>query len=217
MPGEHVGHRYNDSDVFKVIEGAAYALSTRADPELDRYLDGLISKIAAAQEDDGYLFTTRTIDPDHPASASGATRWSYIDHSHELYNVGHMYEAAVAYAQATGKRTLLDVATRNADLIEREFGPGRRSDPPGHEEIEIGLVKLYRVTGGDLRPGSRADRRARRAGRPCRAGDVPVQRHGGRGGPHRRCRLSRRPRPHLGRDGAQQAVPDGRHRRAPER
>jgi DUF1680 family protein len=149
MPGEHVGHRYNDSDVFKVIEGAAYALSTRADPELDRYLDGLISKIAAAQEDDGYLFTTRTIDPDHPASASGATRWSYIDHSHELYNVGHMYEAAVAYAQATGKRTLLDVATRNADLIEREFGPGRRSDPPGHEEIEIGLVKLYRVTGDD--------------------------------------------------------------------
>jgi DUF1680 family protein len=149
MPGAHVGHRYNDSDVFKVIEGAAYALRTRADPELERYCDELIAKIAAAQEDDGYLFTTRTIDPGNPANASGTERWSYIAHSHELYNVGHMYEAAVAYKQATGKRTLLDVAIRSADLIDREFGPGRRHDPPGHEEIEIGLVKLYSATGDE--------------------------------------------------------------------
>ncbi|MHC4081322.1 MAG: glycoside hydrolase family 127 protein [Planctomycetota bacterium] len=149
MPGAHVGHRYNDSDVFKVIEGAAYALRTRRDPELERYIDDLIAKIAAAQEDDGYLFTTRTIDPRNPANASGAERWSYIAHSHELYNVGHMYEAAVAYEQATGKRALLEVAIENADLIDREFGPGRRHDPPGHEEIEIGLVKLYRATGED--------------------------------------------------------------------
>ncbi|MHC4140709.1 MAG: glycoside hydrolase family 127 protein [Planctomycetota bacterium] len=144
MSGAHVGHRYNDSDVFKVIEGAAYALSTRRDPDLERCL---ISKIAAAQEDDGYLFTARTIDPRNPARDSGAERWSYLRHSHELYNAGHLYEAAVAYEQATGKRELLDVAIRSADLIDREFGPGRRNDPPGHEEIEIGLVKLYRVTG----------------------------------------------------------------------
>ncbi|MHC4991139.1 MAG: glycoside hydrolase family 127 protein, partial [Planctomycetota bacterium] len=80
---------------------------------------------------------------------SGPERWSYIAHSHELYNVGHMYEAAVAYEQATGKRALLEVAIRSADLIDREFGPGRRNDPPGHEEIEIGLVKLYRATGNE--------------------------------------------------------------------
>ncbi|MHC4217078.1 MAG: glycoside hydrolase family 127 protein [Planctomycetota bacterium] len=147
MPGGHVGHRYNDSDVFKVIEGAAYALSTRRDPELEHYVDDLISKIVAAQEDDGYLFTTRTIDPEYPADDAGASRWSYVRHSHELYNVGHMYEAAVAWEQATGKRALLDAAIRNAHLLDREFGPGRLNDPPGHEEIEIGLVKLYRATG----------------------------------------------------------------------
>jgi DUF1680 family protein len=147
MAGPHIGHRYNDSDVFKVIEGAAYSLAVQRDPELEAYLDDLIAKIAAAQEDDGYLYTARTIDPDNPAPASGDERWSYIAHSHELYNDGHMYEAAVAYFKATGKRSLLDVAIRNADLIAREFGPGKRSDPPGHEEIEIGLVKLYDVTG----------------------------------------------------------------------
>lgn len=149
LPGAHIGHRYNDSDVFKVIEGAAYSLSVQRDAELEEFLDDLIAKIAAAQEDDGYLFTTRTIDPDSPAKASGETRWSYIRHSHELYNVGHLYEAAVAHHLATGKRTLLDVAIRNADLIDREFGPGKRCDPPGHEEIEIGLTKLYRVTGDE--------------------------------------------------------------------
>jgi DUF1680 family protein len=147
MDGEFIGIRFNDSDVFKVIEGAAYALSLHPDPRLDQYLDDLIAKIAAAQEEDGYLYTARTIDPDHPAPAAGETRWSYLQQSHELYNVGHMYEAAVAHYLATGKRSLLDVAIRNADLIDRVFGPEGRHDVPGHEEIEIGLVKLYRVTG----------------------------------------------------------------------
>ena len=77
----------------------------------------------------------------------GLTRWSNLKVNHELYNVGHLYEAAVAHYQATGKRALLDVAVRNAELIDRVFGPGKIRDVPGHEEIEIGLVKLYRTTG----------------------------------------------------------------------
>ncbi len=148
--GDFEGICYNDSDVFKVIEGAAYSLHTSPDPELDTYLDELIVKIAAAQEDDGYLYTIRTIQGDAITSrAAGAERWSHLAHSHELYNVGHLYEAAVAHFQATGKRTLLDVAIRNANLIERVFGPnpGQRIDVPGHQEIEIGLVRLAGVTG----------------------------------------------------------------------
>jgi DUF1680 family protein len=147
MPGKFEGIFFNDSDVFKVIEGAALSLALHPDPALDRYLDDLIAKIAAAQEPDGYLYTVRTIDPENVQDACGKTRWSNIIWSHELYNVGHMYEAAVAHYQATGKRSLLDVALKSADLIDKEFGPGRRSDPPGHQEIEMGLAKLYRVTG----------------------------------------------------------------------
>jgi DUF1680 family protein len=149
MEGEFKGIRFDDSDVFKVIEGAAYSLSLHPDPELDQYLDELIAKIAAAQEEDGYLYTCRTIDPNNMPKDTGETRWSFLQSSHELYNVGHMYEAAVAHYRATGKRTLLDVAIRNADLIDRVFGPGKRRDVSGHEEIEIGLVKLYDVTGDE--------------------------------------------------------------------
>ncbi len=149
MEGEFVGIRYNDSDVYKVIEGAAYSLRLHPDPQLEQYLDELIFKIAAAQEDDGYLYTARTINPAKPPKNAGAERWSYMIHSHELYNVGHMYEAAVAYYQATGKRSLLDVAIKNANLIDSVFGPGKKHNPPGHQEIEIGLVKLYRVTGDE--------------------------------------------------------------------
>ena len=139
---------FDDSDVYKIIEGASYSLSVQHDPELEKYLDGLISKIAAAQEDDGYLYTARTIDPDHlPVDWAGKERWSNLYMSHELYNVGHLYEAAVAHYQATGKRTLLDVALKNAELINKVFGPGKRHGAPGHQEIEIGLVKLYRLTG----------------------------------------------------------------------
>ena len=148
MEGPHEGIFFNDSDVFKVVEGAAYSLSRHPDPELDAYLDDLIAKIAGAQEEDGYLYTARTIDPARmDPEREGLTRWSNLLVSHELYNVGHLYEAAVAHHQATGKRTLLEVAIRNADLIDRVFGPGRIRDVPGHEEIEIGLVKLYRATG----------------------------------------------------------------------
>ena len=146
--GTHKGMFYNDSDVFKVIEGAAYSLSLRPDPELDAYLDDLIAKIAAAQEDDGYLYTARTINPEAvSAEREGLTRWLNLRKNHELYNVGHLYEAAVAHYGATGKRTLLEVALKNADLIDRVFGPDKKRDVPGHQEIELGLVKLYRVTG----------------------------------------------------------------------
>ncbi|MEE9502645.1 MAG: beta-L-arabinofuranosidase domain-containing protein, partial [Candidatus Aminicenantaceae bacterium] len=149
MPGEFEGRRYNDSDVFKIMEGAAYSLTIHPDLELEKYMDGLIAKIAAAQEEDGYLFTTRTIDPNNPASGSGEERWSNLASSHELYNVGHMYEAVVAYTLATGKRNFLNVALKSADLIASEFGPGKRQGFPGHQEIEIGLVKLYRMTGDE--------------------------------------------------------------------
>ena len=147
LPGPFVGIRFNDSDVYKVIEGASYSLATKYDPKLDAYLDRLIAKIAAAQEKDGYLYTARTIDPAKLPGGTGPARWSFLAHSHELYNVGHLYEAAVAHFRATKKRTLLNVAIRNADLIASVFGPGKKRDVPGHEEIEIGLVKLYRVTG----------------------------------------------------------------------
>ncbi len=148
MAGPHEGIFFNDSDVFKVVEGAAGSLSLHPDPELDAYLDDLIAKIAGAQEEDGYLYTARTIDPARmDPGREGLTRWSNLLVSHELYNVGHLYEAAVAHHQATGKRSLLAVAIRNAELIAGVFGPGKIRDVPGHEEIEIGLVKLYRATG----------------------------------------------------------------------
>jgi DUF1680 family protein len=142
------GYPFDDTDVYKVIEGAAYTLSVEPDPELEAYLDGLIEKIAAAQEKDGYLYTTRTINPESPHRWAGKERWELEkEDGHELYNLGHLYEAAVAYYQATGKRTLLDVAIRTAELLERTFGPGKRSIWPGHQITEMGLVKLYRVTG----------------------------------------------------------------------
>lgn len=147
MDGPFEGTYFNDSDVFKVIEGASYSLNIFYDPVLDKYLDDLIYKIAAAQEEDGYLYTIRTIDPENVAPASGTTRWTKLDHGHELYNVGHMYEAAAAHFQATGKSSLLDVAIKNADLVASVFGPDKQIDVPGHEEIEIGLAKLYNVTG----------------------------------------------------------------------
>jgi len=149
--GGFQGIFFNDSDVVKVIEGAAYCLSLKRDEKLDRYLDDLIAKIAAAQEDDGYLYTARTInDPkyDYPGKEG---RWTNLRWGHELYNVGHMYEAAVAHFQATGKRSLLRVAIKNADLICDVFGPGEGQivDVPGCQTIEIGLVKLCRVTGDE--------------------------------------------------------------------
>jgi DUF1680 family protein len=141
-------YAFDDSDVFKIIEGASYSLMIKPDPELEAYLDSLIYKIAAAQEEDGYLYTNRTILGDSAHEMAGPERWSQVsEHSHELYNVGHMYEAAVAYFQATGKRSFLDIALKNANLIDKEFGWGKIEKYPGHQEIEMGLIKLYRVTG----------------------------------------------------------------------
>ncbi|MBE0673233.1 MAG: glycoside hydrolase family 127 protein, partial [Bacteroidales bacterium] len=143
---------FDDSDVFKIIEGAAFSLQTFPDPELESYLDTLIWKIGLAQEEDGYLYTNRTI-----AEMNGGhglhdwargERWEKTnDLSHELYNLGHLYEAAVAHYQATGKRTLLDIALKSAELVDNDFGWDAFVSYPGHQVIEIGLVKLYGVTG----------------------------------------------------------------------
>ena len=142
LEGEFQGIYYNDSDVYKVIEGAAYSLAAHPDTELDTYLDNLIADIAAAQQPDGYLNTYHTlVEPDK--------KWTNIRRMHELYCAGHLFEAAVAHYQATTKRSLLDVAIKLADHIESVFGPGKRHDVPGHQEIEIGLVKLASVTGDD--------------------------------------------------------------------
>lgn len=139
---------FDDSDVYKIIEGAAYSLRLSPDKELEAYVDGIITKIAAAQEDDGYLCTWKTLHPDRSPTywVEAGPRWNHLSMSHELYNVGHLYEAAYAHFQATGKRNLLDVALKNADLIARTFGPGKKLDPPGHQIIETGLIKLYRIT-----------------------------------------------------------------------
>jgi uncharacterized protein len=139
---------FDDTDIYKTIEGASYSLSLFPDKKLETYIDTLIAKIGAAQEPDGYLYTARTIDPLHPHSWSGTERWQKErEGSHELYNAGHLYEAASAHYYATGKRTLLDIALKNADLVCSVFGPGKRHIAPGHEIVEMGLVKLYRITG----------------------------------------------------------------------
>jgi DUF1680 family protein len=145
--GKHTGQRYNDSDVFKVLEGACYSLMETPDQRLRCYVDSIVSLVAAAQEEDGYLYTARTIDPVNAAPGAGSERWTEVRVSHELYNVGHMYEAAVAYYMATGSDLFLRVALKNASLVNKEFGWGKREEAPGHQEIEIGLLKLYRLTG----------------------------------------------------------------------
>jgi DUF1680 family protein len=145
--GAHIGRRFNDTDVFKVMEGMAYTLRQQKDPRIEKELEELVTIVAAAQEKDGYLYTARTIDPENPAPGAGSQRWSHLRGSHELYNAGHLFEAAVAHYQATGKRTFLDVAVKFADLLIATFGPGKKRDFPGHQEVEIGLAKLYRVTG----------------------------------------------------------------------
>jgi hypothetical protein len=143
---------FDDSDVFKIIEGAAFSLQTYPDPKLDAYLDTLILKIGLAQEDDGYLYTNRTIAEMHGGTGlhewASKNRWE-LDSilSHELYNLGHLYEAAVAHYQATGKRSLLDIAIKSADLVNKDFGSEKVEVYPGHQVIEMGLVKLYRATG----------------------------------------------------------------------
>jgi len=148
--GEHKGDfPFDDTDPYKILEGASYALSVQPDPKLDKYLDDLIALIAAAQEDDGYLYTCRTNKCERLKNWFGDERWEKLHGSHELYNMGHLYEAAVAHYQATGKRTLLDVALKNADFLCTVFGPGKLEKTPGHQVIEMGLAKLYRATGDE--------------------------------------------------------------------
>jgi uncharacterized protein len=139
---------FDDSDVYKIIEGAAYSLQMFPDKALEATIDSLVSLIELAQEEDGYLFTNRTIMGENGHEWIGKERWVNVDDlSHELYNLGHFYEAATAWYQATGKRKILDIALRSADLVDREFGYGKIENYPGHQEIEIGLVKLFNATG----------------------------------------------------------------------
>ncbi|TKK64780.1 glycoside hydrolase family 127 protein [Ilyomonas limi] len=153
MAAKHTGKfcthfPFDDTDIYKTIEGASYSMSIFPDAKLDHYIDSLINLIGAAQEPDGYLYTARTIDPAHPHPWAGMQRWvQERNMSHELYNAGHLYEAAVAHYMATGKKTLLNIALKNADLVCSVFGPGKLRVAPGHEIVEMGLVKLYRVTG----------------------------------------------------------------------
>ncbi|WPU97403.1 glycoside hydrolase family 127 protein [Mucilaginibacter sp. cycad4] len=139
---------FDDTDVYKAIEGASYSMQNKRNPQLDKSIDSLISIIGAAQEPDGYLYTFRTVNAKKPHEWIGSKRWEKEeDLSHELYNAGHLYEAAVAHYQATGKRTLLNIAIKNADLLVKTFGPGKIEEYPGHQIVEIGLSKMYRVTG----------------------------------------------------------------------
>ena len=149
LEGKYEGKMpFDDSDIYKIIEGASYSLTVHPDPELEKYIDDIIDKIAAAQEEDGYLCTWKTIDPDTAPAwwVKPGPRWHNLGASHELYNAGHMYEAAVAHYKATGKKNFLNVALKNADLIVETFGPGKKLEVPGHQIIETGLVKLYQVT-----------------------------------------------------------------------
>ena len=140
--GERYGTIFQDSDLAKWLEAVAYSLQTRADSELEARADGCIDLLAKAQCEDGYLNTYYTL-----TEPNG--RWTNLTEGHELYCAGHFIEAAVAYFEATGKRRFLDIMCRNADLIDRVFGPeeGKLKGYPGHEELELALVKLYRATG----------------------------------------------------------------------
>jgi DUF1680 family protein len=153
MAAEHKGkfctvYPFDDTDIYKTIEGASYSLAVYPDAKLSAYIDSLITIVGKAQEPDGYLYTARTIDPLHPHLWSGTERWvNEQKSSHELYNCGHLYEAAAAHYMATGKRTLLNIALKNAALLVRTFGPDKKHVAPGHEIVEMGLVRLYRITG----------------------------------------------------------------------
>ena len=153
MAAEHKGkfctvYPFDDTDIYKTIEGASYSLAEHPDPKLSAYLDSLITIIGKAQEPDGYLYTARSIDPLHPGPWAGPERWvNEQNMSHELYNCGHMFEAAVAHYMATGKRNFLNIAIKNADLLVRTFGPDKKHVAPGHEIVEMGLVRMYRATG----------------------------------------------------------------------
>ena len=144
------GFSFDDTDVYKTIEGASYLLQTYPDKQLEQYIDSVLEIVAAAQEPDGYLYTARTMNPKHPHDWAGPERWVAVeDLSHEFYNLGHMIEGAVAYYQATGKRNFLDIAIKYADCVCRAIGdgPDQKRLVPGHQIAEMALVRLYLVTG----------------------------------------------------------------------
>lgn len=144
------GLSFDDTDVYKTIEGASYSLQTYPDKKLQKYIDSVLVIVAAAQEPDGYLYTARTMNPKHPHNWAGKERWVAVENlSHEFYNLGHMIEGAVAHYQATGKRNFLDIAIKYADCVCREIGDGAQQKKlvPGHQIAEMALVKLYLVTG----------------------------------------------------------------------
>jgi len=144
------GLSFDDTDPYKTIEGASYILQTYPDKKLVQYIDSVLDVIASAQEPDGYLYTSRTQNPQHPHEWAGDKRWSKEeDLSHELYNLGHMVEGAIAHYQATGSRKFLDIAIRYADVVCKEVGPnpGQACVVPGHQIAEMALAKLYLVTG----------------------------------------------------------------------
>ena len=144
------GFSFDDTDVYKTIEGASYILQTYPDPKLKAYIDSVLVIVAAAQEPDGYLYTARTMNPEHPHNWAGPERWSKVEElSHEFYNLGHMVEGAIAHYQATGQRNFLDIAIRYADCVCAAIGPGKDQlvRVPGHQIAEMALAKLYTVTG----------------------------------------------------------------------
>lgn len=148
--GELMPYSFDDTDPYKTIEGASYILQTYPDNKLKAYIDSVLNIIGAAQEPDGYLYTARTQNPQNPHPWAGSTRWSKEeDLSHELYNLGHMIEGAVAHWQATGSRKFLDIAIRYADCVVKEVGPnpGQACVVPGHQIAEMALCKLYLATG----------------------------------------------------------------------
>ena len=143
---------FDDTDVYKIVEGASNALLNSPDEKLSKYLDEVIETIGIGQEKDGYITTWFTIDPLNPPYKwieKTGKRWAGEISSHELYNSGHLIEAACVHHEATGKRNLLDIAIKNADLLVENFGPGKHTIPPGHQIVETGLVKLYRITGNE--------------------------------------------------------------------
>ena len=145
-----MGFSFDDTDVYKTIEGASYILQTYPDKKLKAYIDSVLNIVAAAQEPDGYLYTARTINPEHPHAWSGKKRWvKEEDLSHELYNLGHMVDAACAHYQATGSHKFLDIARRYADCVCREVGSasGKTTVVPGHQIAEMALARLYTLTG----------------------------------------------------------------------
>lgn len=144
------GFSFDDTDVYKTIEGASYLLQTYPDKKLEAYIDSVLEIVAKGQEPDGYLYTARTMNPEHPHAWAGKQRWEQVEKlSHEFYNLGHMLEAACAHYQATGKRNFLDIAIRYADCVCKAIGPDEDQLHlvPGHQIAEMGLCKLYLVTG----------------------------------------------------------------------